>query len=575
ERRNRLSICSKLCYAIGGAPYQITGSALGFFLQIYLLDVAQMDAFYASIILFVGRAWDGITDPTVGFLVSRSPWTRFGRMLPWIALSTPLAVLCYFLIFYVPPFKDGNVVWYLFFYCAFQTLQTCFHVPYSALTMFISSEQAERDSATAYRMTVEVLGAVLGTAIQGQIVGMANTPCVPGPGGPAPNVTNLSAVDEHNASVFVLTLDHTKTAYMMASGVICFIYVLCAVVLFLGVREQKELCYLDSKPISFSQSIKLVMGHGPYVKLVTSFLFSSLAYMVGIRTLLRWFCHWKPLTWVSRPCPQLLEGNFALFCTYTLGFRNDFQNILLVIMLSATLAIPFWQWFLTRFGKKTAAYCGTLAAVPSMILVVSIESNLIVTYFVSICAGMGVASAYLMSWSMLPDVVDGFQTAQPQIHGPRGHLLLLLRLLLQVRLWHLSGHFHPQFAFCRLHQQRLLPAGGGGLDPESAGVRRSHLSHDRRTWRSEQDPGGHSGGVDKEKRRLMQNQSMNSPGANIPLSSRASLKEVRDSAEQQHIAAQQKAALQHAHGHSSGFFITQDSSFGNLILPVLPRLDPD
>lgn len=42
-----------------------------------------MDAFYASIILFVGRAWDGITDPTVGFLVSRSPWTRFGRMLPW------------------------------------------------------------------------------------------------------------------------------------------------------------------------------------------------------------------------------------------------------------------------------------------------------------------------------------------------------------------------------------------------------------------------------------------------------------------------------------------------------------
>ncbi|XP_050921548.1 LOW QUALITY PROTEIN: SOSS complex subunit C-like [Lates calcarifer] len=80
--------------------------------------------------------------------------------------------------------------------------------------------------------------------------------------------------------------------------------------------------------------------------------------------------------------------------------------------------------------------------------------------------------------------------------------------------------------------------------------------------------------LDKEKRRLLQNQSMNSPGANIPLSTRPSLKEARDSAEQQHIAAQQKAALQHAHVHSSGFFITQDSSFGNLILPVLPRLEP-
>ncbi|XP_029920371.1 SOSS complex subunit C-like [Myripristis murdjan] len=79
--------------------------------------------------------------------------------------------------------------------------------------------------------------------------------------------------------------------------------------------------------------------------------------------------------------------------------------------------------------------------------------------------------------------------------------------------------------------------------------------------------------LDKEKRRLLQSQSMNSPGASIPLS-RPGLKEFRDSAEQQHIAAQQKAALQHAHVHSSGFFITQDSSFGNLILPVLPRLEP-
>uniref|UniRef100_A0A8C6SIU7 SOSS complex subunit C n=1 Tax=Neogobius melanostomus TaxID=47308 RepID=A0A8C6SIU7_9GOBI len=83
--------------------------------------------------------------------------------------------------------------------------------------------------------------------------------------------------------------------------------------------------------------------------------------------------------------------------------------------------------------------------------------------------------------------------------------------------------------------------------------------------------------LDKEKRRLLQSQSVSSPGANTALASsaRVGLKDVRDSAEQQHIAAQQKAALQHAHGHSSGFFITQDSAFGNLILPVLPRLEPD
>ncbi|KAA8586137.1 hypothetical protein FQN60_007706 [Etheostoma spectabile] len=359
-----LALARKICYAIGGAPYQITGCALGFFLQIYLLDVAQLDPFYASIILFGGRAWDAITDPTVGFLVSRSPWTRFGRMLPWIVLSTPLAVLSYFLIWYVPPFENGKVIWYLLFYCIFQTLQTCFHVPYSALTMFISSEQKDRDSATAYRMTVEVLGTVLGTAIQGQIVGMANAPCLPGPRDSGTNLSNSSVSFGHNNSEPVISLDHTKTAYMIASGVICIIYVLCAIVVFFGVREQKESCRPRSEPMGFFQGIKLVMGHGPYAKLVMVFLFTSLGFM-----------------------------------------------------LSATLAIPFWQWFLTRFGKKTAVCAGSLSVVPFMILVVCMKSNLIVTYVVSFAAGVGVAAAFLLPWSMLPDVVDDFQVQNPDSTG--------------------------------------------------------------------------------------------------------------------------------------------------------------
>ncbi|XP_074642590.1 SOSS complex subunit C-like [Tubulanus polymorphus] len=45
------------------------------------------------------------------------------------------------------------------------------------------------------------------------------------------------------------------------------------------------------------------------------------------------------------------------------------------------------------------------------------------------------------------------------------------------------------------------------------------------------------------------------------------------SAGQHLMTPAQRTALQHAHANSVGYFITQDSSFGNLILPVLPRLD--
>lgn len=141
----------------------------------------------------------------------------------------------------------------------------------------------------------------------------------------------------------------------------------------------------------FFQGLRLVMSHGPYVKLIAGFLFTSLAFM-------------------------LVEGNFALFCTYTLGFRNEFQNLLLAIMLSATFTIPIWQWFLTRFGKKTAVYVGISSAVPFLILVALMKSNLIVTYVVAIAAGVSVAAAFLLPWSMLPDVIDDFHLKHP--HSP-------------------------------------------------------------------------------------------------------------------------------------------------------------
>uniref|UniRef100_A0A8B9UMP5 Major facilitator superfamily domain containing 2A n=1 Tax=Anas zonorhyncha TaxID=75864 RepID=A0A8B9UMP5_9AVES len=382
ECRERLSVCSKLCYAVGGAPYQTTGCALGFFLQIYLLDVAQLDPFYASIILFVGRAWDAITDPLVGFFISKTPWTRFGRLMPWIIFSTPFAVISYFLIWFVPDISRGQVLWYLVFYCLFQTLVTVSR----ALRL---PEQMGHSRCLPPGMTVEVLGTVVGTAIQGQIVGKVVTPCIQTQG---PALLPGSAGCRHEPPLTAPLLVQ-RNAYMVAAGVIGGLYILCAVILSVGVREKRESSELQSdEPVSFFRGLKLVMNHGAYIKLITGFLFTSLAFM-------------------------LLEGNFALFCTYTLGFRNEFQNILLVIMLSATLTIPFWQWFLTRYGKKTAVYAGIAPAIPFLILVVTLPRNLVVTYIVAVAAGISVAATFLLPWSMLPDVVDDFKLQHPESRG--------------------------------------------------------------------------------------------------------------------------------------------------------------
>ncbi|TRY66122.1 hypothetical protein DNTS_029065 [Danionella cerebrum] len=368
----KLSVCNKLCFAIGGAPNQVAGSATAFFLQIYLLDIAQINPFQASMVLFVGKAWGAVTDPIVGFFITKTKWTKIGRLMPCrVALRmvgcTPFMVVSYFYLWFVPPFTNGRFIWYLGFYCLYQTLITCFHVPYSALTMFLSTDQRERDSATAYRMTVEVLGTLVGAAIQGQIVASAHTlkHC------PHRNLTTSHRGNSSGTEVIralVLSQDflsHAKEVYMIAAGVIGGLFLVCTVVMFLGVKERDDpYAPKSDKAIPFHKGFILVMKHYSYITLTAAFLFISVAI-------------------------QLIQSNFVLFCTYAVELRDHFQNIVLTILMSAAVSIPFWQWFLEKFGKKTAAFCGITWIMPFTVMLVS----------------------------MLPDVVDDFRLANRSSKG--------------------------------------------------------------------------------------------------------------------------------------------------------------
>ncbi|KAF4794082.1 Major facilitator superfamily domain-containing protein 2B [Turdus rufiventris] len=438
----RLSVCSKLCYAIGGAPNQVAGSAASFFLQIYLLDIAHITPFHASLVLFIGKASGAITDPVAGFFISKSRWTKIGRLMPWVLACTPFTMVSYFFMWYLPPFVSGRVAWYLTFYCLFQSLTTLFQVPYSALTMFLSTDQRDRDSATAYRMTMEVLGTLIGAALQGQIVASAHI---------SPHCTvNLSVntTDSWHDTPSVPDpsdpLSHQAKVYMIAAGVIAGVYLLGTVVLFLGVKERDDPYALNSdRAIPFCKGLALTMKHGPYVKLTASFLLISTAVQTGGEVsgeAEAGSCvtpvqsqHKQPLLllleggalilWnlesgllISKRSGQLEQGNFVLFCTHAAGLRNHFQYLVVTILVSAVVSVPFWQKFLQRFGKKCAA-CGISWMIPFAVMLVTIP-NLILAYFVAFVSGLSIAASLLLPWSMLPDVVDNFRLQNP--HG-KGH----------------------------------------------------------------------------------------------------------------------------------------------------------
>ncbi|XP_074141450.1 sphingosine-1-phosphate transporter MFSD2B isoform X2 [Sminthopsis crassicaudata] len=369
----RLSVISKLCYSLGGAPNQAASSAAAFYLQLFLLDVARIPAAQASLVLFAGRLSGAAADPAAGFLVSRSPRTRLGRLTPWILGCSPFLGLTYFLLWFLPPVGRLRALWYGAFYCLFQALSTLLQVPYSALTMFLTRDQQERDSATAYReMTMEMAGTLIGATAHGLIVAGAHE-------APACPEANLTAPPPSPASG---APPHTSQRYMIAAGVVAGTYPLCAALLALGTSEEDDLGGLQRRGLPFLQGLGHTLRHQPYQRLVAAFLFISAAV-------------------------QVQQSYLVLFCTHAAPLHSHTQNLVLLVLVAAVLSTPFWEWFLLRVGKKSAA-CGIGAMVPSALLLAAVPTAP-VAYSVAFVSGASIAVASLLPWSMLPDVVDDFR----------------------------------------------------------------------------------------------------------------------------------------------------------------------
>ncbi|XP_022618777.1 sodium-dependent lysophosphatidylcholine symporter 1-like [Seriola dumerili] len=383
-----IPLARKLCYAVGGVPYQITAISIGISLQIFLLDVVQMQASYVSMILFVSRAWDAVTDPLVGYLVSRSKRTPIGKLTPWLLLSTPLGVLSYLLLWFEPQglmSEPLSVLWFLTAACLFETLMSCYNVPYLSLNMFLGGDQRDRDSATAYRMSVEMVAMLLASVIQGQVVAVYNTEKQEA----CQQLGQAHDTSQSTSPPQTASLQETQKAFLTSSLVMGALFFLCSLVLFLGVKEQQApLCSDDKVRPPYLTSLKMLICHIPYQRLVLGFVFSALAM-------------------------QMSWSNFVLFCSHAAGLGAQFQYLLLALLGSACIAVPLWQAVLLRIGKKATVIIGLSLFIPAVIIVACVPSNLPVFMTMCILMGFSIATVFLLPWSMLPDVVDDFAMKHP------------------------------------------------------------------------------------------------------------------------------------------------------------------
>ncbi len=92
-----------------GISQMIANSLITGFLMIYITDyagiytgIAGKAAQVATLMLLVGRLWDGINDPILGFVMDRSPRTKWGKFKPFMFWGTLASTILIIALFNIP-----------------------------------------------------------------------------------------------------------------------------------------------------------------------------------------------------------------------------------------------------------------------------------------------------------------------------------------------------------------------------------------------------------------------------------------------------------------------------------------
>jgi len=166
----------RIGYATGTMSFMVKDVAFGSFVLFYYTSVVGLSGTLAGAVLFIGLAWDAVSDPIIGS-ISDNFRSRWGRRLPFMAVSgIPLAI-CMYLLFNVPEGlgQTGIFVWMLSVMIALRTFITMYGLPYLALGAELSEDYEERSNIAGTRTLLGWMTGILLTAFAWAFI-FAETP---------------------------------------------------------------------------------------------------------------------------------------------------------------------------------------------------------------------------------------------------------------------------------------------------------------------------------------------------------------------------------------------------------------
>ncbi|MCA9213025.1 MAG: MFS transporter [Planctomycetales bacterium] len=325
--------------------------AIQMFFQLYFLtDVARLSPASAGWILGISRAWDAINDPLVGFLSDRIRSKHGRRRVLLLYGSVPLGVL-FALNWLVPPFSENFlVVYYTTIIIAFDTAFTVVHVGYNSLTPGMTQDYDERSSLNGYRMGFS-LGGTLGAIIF------------------------ASLLDEF--------LDSESVRFALI-GVTLGIITIIPPWVVMAVAKESDTSNAKSN-LSVRESLVSTLRN-------RAFLFLMAIYL---------------LSWTAA---SILAAMLVYLARYYFLVPEQANYFVLVAEGSAIAFLPVTVWMSKKTDKQTAYIAGIAFWCIVLGTIAALDRQSIGwAYCLSALCGPGIATALVIPWAMVPDIIEDDQ----------------------------------------------------------------------------------------------------------------------------------------------------------------------
>lgn len=458
----KLNFTTKLAYGAGDLGAAITGNILVFFLLYFFTQVAGLPPGLAGIILMIGKIADAINDPIVGVMSDRTRH-RFGRRLPWmLAGAIPFGIL-FFLQWIVPHFSNNEAVdrWLLFAYyvfigIVFNIAYTIVNLPYTALTPELTQDYNERTNLNSFRFTFSIGGSILSLLLARIIFGLYDNNlieqyqflglicavlsilpifwcvfCIQERG--AQPILNrryknilgkiLTAIGTGSCllaigQIILLRSGNLNTILTIIFGVL----IIAFGITLLFVRPEPHL--IDRQAIHSQTDADLELSFGEQLKIV--FSNKPFLYVIGI-----YLCSWLAV--------QLTASIMPYFVVNWMGLPNAvFPQVALTVQGTALVMLYVASFLSGRFGKKAVYFMGMILWIIAQAGLFFLQpGQVFLMYFLAFLAGFGVSVAYLIPWSMMPDVIelDELKTGQRREGIFYGFMVLLQKIGLALGLF--------------------------------------------------------------------------------------------------------------------------------------------